>query len=275
MLTLMLMLATPAYTVPPGLAGVAGLQGCWRVSGKVQGKDSPSIARGEWHLGQRYFTLHLRAMGSDPYEAAITYGAGEQPRAIGSVFWTLSAALRTLAGSRRAGTRRLRATLPLLGRNVSQSFQPPGMVALDHYRAAQGQAAVSVETITSAQPMRGMRFDYCGRLGGGGRSVRLAHWSRATKYVGLQRSVHFLITLDHAAEAQTNNDIRPDFQSLGSRNTSRAIISGKASRAISLPPSFVTRDRAGRLSSFMCVSTAGHANAVNAHRTAARDPSRA
>ena len=85
MLTLMLMLATPAYTVPPGLAVVAGLQGCWRVSGQVQGKDSPSIARGEWHLGRRY-TLHLRATGSDPYEAAITYGAGEQPRAIGSVF---------------------------------------------------------------------------------------------------------------------------------------------------------------------------------------------
>jgi len=85
-LTVMLMLATPAYTVPPVLAGVAGLQGCWRVSGQVQGKDSPSIARGEWHLGRRYFTLHLRATGSDPYEAAITYGAGEKPQAIGSVF---------------------------------------------------------------------------------------------------------------------------------------------------------------------------------------------
>ena len=85
-LTLMLMLATPAYTVPPGLAEVGRLQGCWRVSGQVQGKDSPSISRGEWHLGRRYFTLHLRATGSDPYEAAITYGAGEQPKAIGSVF---------------------------------------------------------------------------------------------------------------------------------------------------------------------------------------------
>jgi hypothetical protein len=86
MLTMMLMLATSAYTVPPGLAVVAGLKGCWRVSGQVQGKDSPAIARGQWHLGQRYFTLQLRALGSDPYEAAITYGAGEQPRAIGSVF---------------------------------------------------------------------------------------------------------------------------------------------------------------------------------------------
>ncbi|KPF67846.1 hypothetical protein IP88_12160 [alpha proteobacterium AAP81b] len=82
----MLMLATPAYTVPPGLAVVGGLQGCWQVSGQVQGKASPSIARGQWHLGRRYFTLHLRATGADPYEAAITYGAGAQPRAIGSVF---------------------------------------------------------------------------------------------------------------------------------------------------------------------------------------------
>ena len=86
MLTLMLIRAMPAYAVPPGLAVVAGLQGCWRVSGQVQGKGSPSIARGEWHLGRRYFTLHLRATGLDPYEAAITYGAGEHPPAIGSVF---------------------------------------------------------------------------------------------------------------------------------------------------------------------------------------------
>ncbi|MGC1470421.1 MAG: hypothetical protein WA793_13690, partial [Sphingorhabdus sp.] len=85
-LTFMLMLATPAYTVPPGLAVVGGLEGCWRVSGQVQGKDSPSIAQGKWHLGRRYLTLHLRATGSDPYEAAITYGAGEQPQGIGSIF---------------------------------------------------------------------------------------------------------------------------------------------------------------------------------------------
>ena len=82
----MLMLATPAYTVPPGLAVMAELQGCWRISGRTQGKDSPAIARGEWHLGRRYFTLHMRTTGPDPYEAAITYGAGEKPRAIGSVF---------------------------------------------------------------------------------------------------------------------------------------------------------------------------------------------
>jgi hypothetical protein len=82
----LIMLATPAYTVPPGLAGVAGLQGCWRVSGKTLGEDTAAIARGQWHLGRRYFNLQLRTIGSDPYEASITYGAGEQPRAIGSVF---------------------------------------------------------------------------------------------------------------------------------------------------------------------------------------------
>jgi hypothetical protein len=42
--TVLIMLATPAYTVPPGLAGVAGLQGCWRVSGKTLGEDTPAIA---------------------------------------------------------------------------------------------------------------------------------------------------------------------------------------------------------------------------------------
>ena len=86
MITVLLMLATPAYTVPSGLAGVAGLQGCWRVSGKTLGEDTSAIARGQWHLGRRYFNLQFRTNGSDPYEASITYGAGEQPQAIGSVF---------------------------------------------------------------------------------------------------------------------------------------------------------------------------------------------
>lgn len=86
MIPVLLMLPTPAYTVPPGLAGVAGLQGCWRVSGKTLGKDTPAIARGQWHLSGRYFNLQLRTVGSNPYEASITYGAGEQPKAIGSVF---------------------------------------------------------------------------------------------------------------------------------------------------------------------------------------------
>ena len=45
------------------------------------------MARGEWHLGRRYFTLHVRSTTpAQPYEAAITYGAGEKPGAIGS-FW--------------------------------------------------------------------------------------------------------------------------------------------------------------------------------------------
>lgn len=86
MLSLSLLAATPGYVVPPGLAALSGLHGCWRVSGQVQGKDAPAIARGEWRLGRRYFTLHLRAGGAEPYEAAITYGAGERPQAIGSVF---------------------------------------------------------------------------------------------------------------------------------------------------------------------------------------------
>ncbi|WP_338501076.1 hypothetical protein V6R86_00245 [Sphingomonas kaistensis] len=86
MFTVLILLATPAYTVPPGLAGVAGLQGCWQVTGKTLGDDTVGVARGQWHLGSRYFNLQFRTIGSDPYEASITYGAGEQPRAIGSIY---------------------------------------------------------------------------------------------------------------------------------------------------------------------------------------------
>jgi hypothetical protein len=70
----------------PGLSAVGGLAGCWKVAGQVRGKDAASIARGEWRLGGRYFMLHLRQVTQQPYEAAITYGAGEKPEAIGS-FW--------------------------------------------------------------------------------------------------------------------------------------------------------------------------------------------
>ncbi len=70
----------------PSLAALEGLAGCWKVLGEVRGKDAISIARGEWHLGGRYFMLHLRATTSRPYEAAISYGAGEHPQEIGS-FW--------------------------------------------------------------------------------------------------------------------------------------------------------------------------------------------
>ncbi len=68
-------------------AAVAGLEGCWRASGEVRGKDATSVAKGEWHLGKRYFVLHLRSLPpAQPYEAAITYGAGAKPRQVGS-FW--------------------------------------------------------------------------------------------------------------------------------------------------------------------------------------------
>lgn len=70
-----------------GLEAVGGLEGCWRVSGQVRGRNAPSFAKGEWHLGRRYFTLHLRTpTPGREYEAAITYGAGEHPNEIGSLF---------------------------------------------------------------------------------------------------------------------------------------------------------------------------------------------
>ena len=76
----------PAYTQPPGLKALAGLAGSWTAAGEVRGRDATSVARGEWHLGGRYFDLHLKSVTKQPYEAAITYGAGEKPDEIGS-FW--------------------------------------------------------------------------------------------------------------------------------------------------------------------------------------------
>lgn len=79
--------ALPPYTQPAGLKALGGLAGCWRAPGQVRGRDATSVARGEWHLGGRYFVLHLKALTPKrPYEAAITYGAGEKPGEIGS-FW--------------------------------------------------------------------------------------------------------------------------------------------------------------------------------------------
>ena len=85
---LILIAATAAAVVLSNLvpAVVGGLAGCWTAPGHVRGKDATSIARGEWHLGRRYFMLHLKAVTKQPYEAAISYGAGQKPGEIGS-FW--------------------------------------------------------------------------------------------------------------------------------------------------------------------------------------------
>lgn len=87
MTTLLLAVAVAAAAPNTlGLSSLAGLEGCWRVQGQVRGKDAASIARGEWHLGGRYFTLHLRAVTKQPYEAAITFGAGKNADEIGSIW---------------------------------------------------------------------------------------------------------------------------------------------------------------------------------------------
>lgn len=88
--------------------GMEAVEGCWRVTGQTQGEDSPGFAKGEWRLGGRYFMLHFRApKPGDEYEAAITYGAGERPDELGSLFSdtfgglygpSLGAGARTSAG---------------------------------------------------------------------------------------------------------------------------------------------------------------------------------
>lgn len=76
-----------AASATNGPAAVGALEGCWRAAGEVRGKDATSVARGEWHLGKRYFILHLRSVSpAQPYEAAITYGAGAKSGQLGS-FW--------------------------------------------------------------------------------------------------------------------------------------------------------------------------------------------
>lgn len=82
-----LALMAAAMPTTPGPPVLDALKGCWNASGQVRGKDATSIARGEWHLGGRYFMLHLRSVPpASAYEAAITYGAGASSKAVGS-FW--------------------------------------------------------------------------------------------------------------------------------------------------------------------------------------------
>lgn len=83
------LLALAAAAVVPNKVpeAVGGLFGCWKVPGEVRGKDATSIARGEWHLGRRYFMLHVKSVAPKlSYEAALTYGGGQKPGEIGS-FW--------------------------------------------------------------------------------------------------------------------------------------------------------------------------------------------
>src|SRR5437588_3732470 len=86
-MSVLLPVLVAAALATAGPAAVGGLEGCWNAPGQVRGKDATSVVRGEWRLGRRYFVLHLRSVSpAQPYEAAITYGAGEKPGRLGS-FW--------------------------------------------------------------------------------------------------------------------------------------------------------------------------------------------
>lgn len=159
----MIMLATPAYSVPPGLAGVAGLQGCWRVTVKTLGENTSAIARGQWHLGRRYFNLQLRTIGSDPYEASIAYGAGEQPRAFGSVFLDKTGGLYEPS----LGLRELEQG------GFVQRYRFPGAVYLDRFERTKSRwrwtiteqtkdkpTSVFADYHLRSAPCRGKRFDF-------------------------------------------------------------------------------------------------------------------
>jgi hypothetical protein len=87
MIALLGSVAAAVAAPPNAIPTIGGLEGCWKAPGKVQGKEATSIARGEWHLGRRYFMLHLRSVSrKKPYEASLLYGAGDKPEAI-NAYW--------------------------------------------------------------------------------------------------------------------------------------------------------------------------------------------
>jgi hypothetical protein len=56
-------LLLPAAITPNSVPDIVGaLKGCWKAPGQVRGKNATSVARGEWHLGRRYFVLHLKSV---------------------------------------------------------------------------------------------------------------------------------------------------------------------------------------------------------------------
>jgi hypothetical protein len=56
----------------PTPSPLAGLGGCWRVTGTVEGKPTTAIARGSRRLGGRYLLFELHGLNpKDPYDAAI------------------------------------------------------------------------------------------------------------------------------------------------------------------------------------------------------------
>lgn len=116
-------------TRAPGLEAVGGLEGCWLVTGHVQGQDAPGFAKGEWHLGGRYLMFHLRVpRPGDEYESAITYGAGEQPNEIGSLFSDTFGGL--YGPSLGAGTR--------TDAGFEQRYRFPNTVYLNRFERQQG-----------------------------------------------------------------------------------------------------------------------------------------
>jgi hypothetical protein len=163
MIALWIAAALAAQRPEPRLKPLDGLAGCWKAPGRVRGRDATSVARGEWHLGGRYFILHVRSMAaSNPYEAAILYGAGEKPESITS-FW-----MDTLGGAYSTSG---------AGSVTSQGFvveyrYPDSVYANRFARAASGwrwtileRAAGKPESVfaeykLSPASCRGMNFDF-------------------------------------------------------------------------------------------------------------------
>ena len=69
---LLFAVATTAAPALPPPTPLAGLEGCWAASGRVEGKPVTAVVRGSRRLGGRYLMLELHGLDpKDPYDAAI------------------------------------------------------------------------------------------------------------------------------------------------------------------------------------------------------------
>ncbi|MBU6164982.1 MAG: hypothetical protein KGQ52_02490 [Alphaproteobacteria bacterium] len=73
-MSLALLLAAVSFAGPtlPPPSPLAGLVGCWRVRGTVEGKAITATARGSWRLGGRYLLFELHGLNTkQPQDIAI------------------------------------------------------------------------------------------------------------------------------------------------------------------------------------------------------------
>jgi len=76
------LLAAAVAATPPGdpaLRDLGGLDGCWAVTGEVQGKATRNRVRGNWRMDGKFMEIALNSSDAkDAYSAVIPIGAGDK-----------------------------------------------------------------------------------------------------------------------------------------------------------------------------------------------------